>query len=211
MGERGYELRGSVAAMEELTRKHRFTVDEYHKMGEAGIFGEDDRVELVEGEIVEMTPIGWRHAEAVDRLNALFNRWIFLEAGDAGGSGSLRVGVQNPLLLHEHGEHQPDLVIYRSEGVRGRVPAAGDALLVVEVSDTSAAYDRNVKLPVYARAGVPEVWIVDLRADLVEVCSDPREGRYADVRRYERGGMVHAATVEGLELPADEFLPPQRV
>jgi Uma2 family endonuclease len=191
--------------MEELAKTHRFTVEEYHKMGEAGIFSEDDRVELVEGEIVEMTPIGWRHVEAVDRLNGLFNRWIVLK-GDDGGLENLRVGVQNPLLLHEHGEHQPDVVLYRAEEVRGRLPAAGDALLVVEVADTSLPYDRNIKVPLYARAGVSEAWIVDVRAGTVEVHSEPRGVGYAAVRRYSKDERVRSATVVGLEFLVKDVL-----
>jgi Uma2 family endonuclease len=192
--------------VEELAKTHRFTVEEFRKMGEAGIFSEDDRVELVEGEIVEMTPIGWRHAQAVDRLNGLLNRWIVLKGDDAGGLENLRVGVQNPLLLHEHGEHQPDLVLYRAEEVRGRLPAADDALLVVEVADTSLPYDRNIKLPLYARAGIPEAWIVDLRAGTVEVHSDPREVGYAAVRRYSKDERVRSATVAGLEFLVNDVL-----
>ena len=115
-------------------------------MGEAGIFAEDDRMELVEGEIVEMTPIGWRHVESVNALTGVL--------ADLRGIGRFVVSVQNPLVLGEHGEHYPDLVLYR-EGVRGRVPEARDALVVVEVADTSVSYDRNVKLPLYARSGVP--------------------------------------------------------
>lgn len=186
--------------------KHRFTVEEFRRMGEAGIFDEDDRVELVEGEIVEMTPIGWRHVQVVDRLNALFNRWIVLKAGDA-GFGSLQVGVQNPLFLHEHGEHQPDLVVYRAEEVRERVPDARDALVVVEVADTSVSYDKNVKLPLYARAGVPEAWLVDLRAGVVEVHSEPREGGYGAIRRYARGEEMRSATLGDVAFEADEVLP----
>jgi Uma2 family endonuclease len=101
--------------------------------------------------------------------------------------------------VDEHGEHQPDLVLYRAEEVRGRLPAAGDALLVVEVADTSLTYDRNIKLPLYARAGVPEAWIVDLRADTVEVHSDPREAGYAAVRKYSKDERIRSATVVSLE------------
>jgi Uma2 family endonuclease len=177
--------------------KHRFTVEEFHKMGEAGIFSEDNRVELVEGEIVEMAPIGWRHMEAVNDLARL----LFGLAG-----GRYTISVQNPLVVGEHGEHYPDLVLYRA-GVRGRVPEAGDALVVVEVADTTVSYDRNVKLPLYARAGVPEAWLVDLRAGVVEVHSEPREGGYGAIRRYARSERVRSATLAGVVFPADEVLP----
>lgn len=178
--------------------KHRFTVEEFRKIGEAGIFSEDDRVELVEGEIVEMAPIGWRHMESVNALTGVL--------ADLRGAGGFVVSVQNPLVVGEHGEHYPDLVLYRA-GVRGRVPEARDALVVVEVADTSVSYDRNVKLPLYARARVPEAWLVDLRAGVVEVHSEPREGGYGLRRRYARGEEVRSATLVEVAFEADEVLP----
>jgi Uma2 family endonuclease len=184
--------------VEELAKTHSFTVEEFRKMGEAGIFGEDDRVELVEGEIVEMAPIGWRHVESVNALTGVL--------ADLRRAGGFVVSVQNPLVLGEHGEHYPDLVLYRV-GVRGRVPEAGDALVVVEVADTSVSYDKNVKLPLYARAGVPEAWLVDLRAGVVEVYSEPREGGYGAIRRYARGERVRSATLVEVVFEADEVLP----
>lgn len=181
--------------------KHRFTVEEYHKMGEAGVFGEDDRVELVDGEIVEMTPIGWRHVEAVDRIARLLWGW---------GEDRHRVSVQNPLVLHEYGEHQPDLMLF-SEGFSrlSRLPEASDVLLVVEVADSSLSYDRAVKLPRYAAAGIPEVWIVDLTGSegALELYAHPQAGRYLVSRRYGPGDTVVSVTVEGLSLPVDEVLP----
>ena len=186
--------------MEVEVAKHRFTVEEFRKMGEAGIFAEDDRMELVEGEIVEMTPIGWRHVESVNALTGLL--------ADLRETGRFVVSVQNPLVLGEYGEHYPDLVLYR-EGVRGRVPEAGDALVVVEVADTSISYDRNVKLPLYARAGVPEAWLVHLRAGVVEVHSEPHtDDGYGAVKTYARGEVVRSAILaEVVAFGADEVLP----
>ncbi|MDQ3864785.1 MAG: Uma2 family endonuclease [Actinomycetota bacterium] len=185
--------------LEAEVAKHRFTVEEFRKMGEAGIFGEDDRVELVEGEIVEMRPIGWRHVESVNALTGAL--------ADLRSAGRFVVSVQNPLVVGEHGEHYPDVVLYRA-GISGRVPEAGDALVVVEVADTSVSYDRNVKLPLYARAGVPEAWLVDLRAGVVEVHSEPRAGGYGAVRTYARGEVVRSATLaEVVAFGADEVLP----
>lgn len=179
--------------------KHRFTVEEFRKMGEADIFGEDDRVELVEGEIVEMTPIGWRHVESVNALTGVL--------ADLRGAGRFVVSVQNPLVLGEHGEHYADLVLYQS-GVRGRVPEARDALVVVEVADTSITYDRSIKLPLYASAGVPAAWLVDLRAGVVEVHLGPRAGGYGAVRMYTRGEVVRSATLaEVVAFGANEVLP----
>ena len=185
--------------MEAGVAKHRFTVEEFRKMGEAGIFAEDDRMELVEGEIVEMTPIGWRHVESVNALTGLL--------ADLRETGRFVVSVQNPLVLGEHGEHYPDLVLYR-EGVRGRVPEARDTLVVIEVADTSIYYDRNVKLPLYARAGVPEAWLIDLRAGVVEVHSEPHADSYAAVQTYARGEVVRSTTLaEVVAFGADEVLP----
>lgn len=181
-------------------KKHRFTVDEYHKMGEAGIFGEDDRVELIDGEVVEMTPIGWRHARCVRRLVTLFGRL----AGELAG-GPYEVDAQNPVVLSEYGEPQPDLALVREVPV-GRLPTPEDVALIVEVSDTTLAYDRNVKLPHYARAGIPEVWIVDLQNETIEVYADPEDGRYAKVRRYGREEELRSETVPGLTLPIEVIL-----
>ncbi len=177
-------------------KKHLFTVEEYHKMGEAGIFGEDDRVELIDGEIVEMTPIGWRHANCVNDLNMLLVRFA---------SDRYVVSVQNPLTISEHGEPQPDLVLLKRRP-HGRLPAPEDVLLVIEVSDTTLAYDRNIKLPRYARAGIPEVWIVDLQNQTIEVHASPEGERYARVRRYGREDELRSETVPDLILPVGEIL-----
>ena len=119
-------------------------------MGEAGIFGEDDRTELIDGEVVEMAPIDDRHIESVMRLNRLLSRWTF----DA-SKGGLFVSVQNPLILGEHGEPQPDLVLVRRRRGRSGTPVPEEVLLVVEVADTSLAYDRGRKMPLYAGGASP--------------------------------------------------------
>lgn len=180
--------------------KKRFTVEEFHKMGEAGILGEGDRVELVEGEIVEMTPIGWRHVQAVNAVNDVLS--------SLPERGRYTVSVQNPLVLDEHGEHYPDLaLLWRSARPRQRVPTAADALLVVEVAYTSLSYDRDVKLPLYARAGIPEVWIVDLNFPSIELYSRPSRGRYESVRSFAREESLRSEALPGLEVEASEILP----
>jgi len=133
-----------------------FTAEEYFRMGEAGILQEDDRVELIEGEIVEMSPIGSRHAACVNRLVKLFVR----EVGDSG-----IVGAQNPVLLPDYSGPQPDVAVLRlrEDFYAEAHPTPGDVLLLIEVSDTTLRYDREVKLPLYALAGILEVWIVDLQ------------------------------------------------
>ncbi len=176
--------------------RHRFTVEEYHKMAEAGLLSEDDRVELIDGEIVEMTPIGWRHANCVNDLNMLLARFA---------QGRYVASVQNPLTISEHGEPQPDLVLLKRRP-RGRLPNPEDVALVIEVSDTTLAYDRDVKLPRYARAGIPEVWIVDLEGRRVESHWAPSAEGYGVSREFGPGEQVHSASVEDLSLPVDEIL-----
>lgn len=193
--------------------RHRFTVDEYRKMGEAGIFHEDDRIELMDGEVVEMAAIGARHVESVMRLNRLLSRWTFLEAPEAaddGGRGAtFFVGVQNPVILSEHGAPQPDLVLVRRSESRSGVPVPEEVLLVVEVAYTSLAYDRDTKLPTYAAAGIPEAWLVDLTADVIKAHSEPGPGGYGTIARFGRGEQVVSATVANLAFDAAEALPPE--
>ncbi|MBA2441849.1 MAG: Uma2 family endonuclease [Rubrobacter sp.] len=156
------------------TKRRRFDVHQYHRMLEAGILSEDDRVELIDGEIVEMAAVGGRHIRTVNRLNMLLSPL-------AVGPGLL-VSVQNPLRLDDQTEPEPDLALIR-ETSGEEVPRAGDAHLVVEVAETSLSWDRNVKVPRYARAGIPEVWLVDLASGSLEVYADPEPAdRYATVR-----------------------------
>lgn len=177
----------------------RFTVDEYHRMAEAGILTEDDRVELLDGQIVPMTPIGRRHAGCVNRLTALFSRL----AGDAA-----TVSVQNPLVLGEHHEPQPDLALlrYRADGYGARLPGAADVLLVVEVADTTIERDRERKIPLYAQAGIPEAWLVDLAADRIDVHRKPTGASYTEVTRVRRSTTLTALALPGVRLSADQIL-----
>ena len=172
----------------ELTR-HRFTLDEYHRMAEAGILTEDDRVELIRGEIVQMTPIGSRHASCVARLSDVL-------------LGSLRgravLWPQNPLTIPPDSEPQPDVILlrYRDDFYRHALPGPEDVALLIEVADRSLRYDRRLKAPLYAEAGVQEYWIVDLEADAVEVHRSLSDGRF---RSVERLGL--AATLSPLAFP----------
>lgn len=178
---------------------HRFTVDEYHRMGEAGIFHEDDRVELLDGQIVEMTPIGVRHAACVKRLTALFARL-------AGHRATL--SIQDPLVLDTHQEPQPDVALlrYRADGYQTGHPRAADTLLVIEVADTSVEADRARKIPLYARASIPEAWLVNLPGDGIEVHRHPRGGHYADVRTARRGEGIAPLAFPDLALRVDDIL-----
>jgi Uma2 family endonuclease len=186
--------------------RHRFTVGEYRKMGEAGIFSEDDRVELIDGEVVEMAPIGWRHAFSVTRLTTLLSRF----AGEQTMLGRrCEVSVQNPIALRRHEEPQPDLALVEGPPL-GRLPGPAEIALVVEVAESSLAYDRETKLPLYAEAGIPEVWLVDLTTDAIEAYSEPGSGGYQKLVRFARGEQVVSVTLPNLAFDAAVALPPER-
>jgi Uma2 family endonuclease len=168
-------------------------------MAEAGILHEDDRVELIGGEIVEMNPIGGRHAKCVTELTRVL---ISLVGED------VRVSPQNPLRLDEQEEPQPDVAVLRA-GERyqaGAHPTPEDVLLLIEVADTSLASDRDVKLPLYARSGIAEVWLVDLNAFVIERHTEPSENGYRLVRRAGRGETLESVVLPTLTLPVDAAL-----
>lgn len=164
-----------MSAASAILKRHRLTVADYYRMAEAGILGEDDRVELIEGEIIDMPPIGNVHSSSVKRLLRIFDRAV--------GDGAV-VSVQDPIHLNDFSEPQPDLALlrYRDDFYREAHPTAADVLLLVEVAGSSLAYDRDVKLPLYARHGIPEVWIVDLEHRRLEVHSRPQGDAYLEKR-----------------------------
>ena len=184
---------------EPLVQRRRFTVDEYHRMVETGVLREDDRVELIDGEVVVMSPIGNPHAACVDRLTELL---IFALARRA------TVRVQNPVRLDDHSEPQPDLVVARraEDFYASRCPGPDDTLLAIEVGDSSVRFDREVKAPLYARSGVPELWLVDLGAGEVRVCRKPTASGYADVTVKRPGDTVSIGVVPELVLRVGEVL-----
>lgn len=167
-------------------------------MGEAGIFAEGERVELIEGEVVEMNPIGSRHMRCVNELNWLLGRQI--------GDDGLRVSVQNPIKLNAGLEPQPDLAVIRARDYGDSLPEPEDALLVIEVSDTTLRYDRNVKLPLYARAGIGEAWIVDLPNEAIERHNDPSETGYGRMERVVRGRSLASEALPGFVLHVEAAL-----
>ncbi len=163
-------------AVEMATTRRRFTRAEYRRMSEVGILGEHDRVELIKGEIIEMSPIGRRHRAFVDNLTQLL---VLRLAGRAIAS------VQSPLALTDDTEPQPDLTVLRRRTVpyKEREADAADVFLLIEVADSSLAYDRSTKLRLYAEAGIPEYWIVDCGTETVEVYRSPGSEGYRDVTR----------------------------
>lgn len=176
---------------------HRFTVDDFARMGEAGIFADDDRVELIDGEVREMTPIGPPHAWIVDRLTVLIATRL---------AGTAHLRVQGPIRLGRHTEPQPDLSVSRSaQAYTNRHPDADDLLLVIEVSDSSLQYDRGEKVPRYGKAGVPETWLVDVSARTVTAYTGPGPEGYARERVLRCGERITASAVAELNFPVDDI------
>ena len=168
-------------------------------MAQADIFSENDRLELIEGKVVTMSPIGSYHAGYVKRLNFLFGHQI----GDA-----TILSVQDPIMIDEYSEPVPDLALLRprDDFYTQSHPTPNDVLLVVEVSDTSEEYDRNVKLPMYAQAGIPEVWLVNVSKNLIEVYSHPLNGVYQDVQQMKPGYVIEVQAVPNLTIAVEEVL-----
>jgi Uma2 family endonuclease len=162
-------------AMEDWSRLHRITVDEYHRMAEVGLLAPDARVELIEGVIIDMAPIGTFHAVVVDRLNVLLVHAV-------GEQGIVR--VQGPVELSRSTEPLPDFAVLkpRENAYRRAHPQGADTLLAIEVSDTTLRYDRHTKLPLYARHGVQEVWIADVNRACLHVCRSRTDVGYSDIQ-----------------------------
>jgi Uma2 family endonuclease len=181
-------------------RRYRFTVDEYDRMAEVGLLTQCDRVELLDGDVVEMSPIGDRHAGVVARIGHVLSRRV--------GDRSI-VWPQNPVGLRVvRSVPQPDVSLLQPRDdfyATGR-PGPDDTLLVVEVMDTTAARDRGVKLPLYARAGIVEVWLVDLASDTIEAYRRPLPAGYADARILRRGDQVSPQEFPDVTLTVDELL-----
>ncbi|HEY0324320.1 MAG TPA: Uma2 family endonuclease [Pyrinomonadaceae bacterium] len=179
--------------------RRAFNVTEYYRMIEAGILSEQDRVELLDGEIIEMSPIGSRHAACVDRLNHVLNRLV---------GQDVIVRVQNPIRLDNFSEPQPDIALLRSrpDFYAQAHPTPEDVLLVVEVADTSAEFDRAVKFPLYAEALIQEAWLVNLQDESIEIFSHPAEGAYKQSQVRRRGENAVSPTVQNLALLVDDIL-----
>jgi Uma2 family endonuclease len=163
--------------------KHRFSVSEYYRMAETGVLRPDARVELLDGEIIDMSPIGPFHGGVVNRLNQMLN---------AQARGRWLVTAQNPVHIDQHSEPEPDLMLLRpsADDYTKHHPGPRDVLLLIEVSDTTIEYDRGSKLSTYARAGIAEVWIVNLRDLVIEVYRDPQFDEYASSKVHRGGNEI---------------------
>ncbi|MFL6282535.1 MAG: Uma2 family endonuclease [Pyrinomonadaceae bacterium] len=177
---------------------HRFTVEEYGRMGEASVFSPDVRVELIEGEIVEMSPIGDRHAACVGWLTQTIT--LLLQR-------TYLVWAQNPVQLDNYSEPEPDILVLRprDDFYRNGKPHPEDVLLLIEVSDSTLGFDRKRKVPLYARAGIPEVWIVNLNEERVEMFAEPSGGAYQTSAAFSRGEEVQSRSLAALRLGVSEI------
>lgn len=169
--------------------RHKLSVNDYYRMGEAGILHEDDRIELIEGDLIDMAPIGSRHAGMVTRLDRLLGRAV---------NDRAVISVQNPLHLSDRSVPQPDVMMLkpRSDDYIDALPEPADVLVLIEVADSSIDYDRKTKLPLYARHGIPEVWLIDLNTQCLEHYAQPSEEGYG-----QRETMDHRHKISPALLP----------
>ena len=169
-------------------KQMRFSVSDYHRMAEAGALGIDRRIQLLDGHIYEMSPIGSKHAACVDRLTRFFVR---------AAEDDAIVRIQNPIVLPPNSEPEPDVALLQPhpDGYAARHPRADEVLLVVEVADSSLTFDQEVKVPIYAQAGIPLVWVVALDEDCVHVYQTPGRGTYRAHNIYEPGSEIPLPTV----------------
>lgn len=189
-----------MSAAIERPHRHAISAREYLRMGEAAVFSPEVRLELIQGEIIEMAPIGSAHAAVVNALAAFFSRNL--------GERAI-VSVQNPLVLGEHSVPQPDLMLLRPQATNyfDAHPTAQDVLLLVEVSDATLRFDLESKLPVYARAATPEVWVADIGARMIHVFRDPEGGTYRTSCRAGRGERLAPIEFPGIDIEVATLFP----
>ena len=189
-----------MSAILEYPQKHPISAEEYLRMGEAGVFAPEARLELIEGEIIEMAPVGPPHLSRVNKLNKL----LVQRAGDRA-----IVSVQNSLVIAERSVPQPDIALLepREDEYARSLPRASDVLLVVEVADTTLAFDLGRKLSLYARCGVAEVWVVDVNAGVIHVFREPGEAGYRSSSMAKAGQSVACAALPQVRIEVDELFP----
>ncbi|AFY54948.1 hypothetical protein Riv7116_2435 [Rivularia sp. PCC 7116] len=179
--------------------RRKFTVEQFHKMAAVGILNEDDRVELIRGEIIEMAAIGTKHACCVRRLDKVLHRKL----GD-----EVIISVQNPIGLDDSSQPQPDVALLkpREDDYLSAHPQPKDVFLVIEVADTTIKYDREVKTPLYAEESVVEVWLVDINSECVEVYREPATDGYQKVDKLVRGESLVIQAFDDVNINVNEIL-----
>ena len=178
---------------------HKFTVDEYMRMSEVGILAREDKVELVDGVLFEMAPIGRPHGRRTHRLARLFGRLVPEE---------VEVSIQSTIRLSDRTAPEPDIALLTPEASldENNVPSSQGILLIVEIADSSLRTDRTEKALRYAQSGIPELWIFILETDEIEVSRHPTPKGYADIQTYRRGDTLTIHELPGINLTADELL-----
>jgi Uma2 family endonuclease len=177
--------------------RRRFTVDEYYRMAEAGILAPDERVELIEGEIIEMAAIGPRHVMCVDRIDEVIREKL---------GRTIHLRAQNPIRLSDTTEPQPDITLAKCADYSTRHPVSEDVLLAIQVSDSTLEKDRTLKQKVYANANIPEFWIVNLPEDVIEIYRHPAGDVYQEVNVFLREESLSPHLLPNLVLRAEEIL-----
>jgi Uma2 family endonuclease len=187
------------ATMSNALARRSFSVTEYNRMAEVGILKEDDRVELIEGAIIKMSPIGSRHAACVNRFHTLLNRIARQD---------FIISVQNPIVVDDYSEPEPDISVlrYRSDFYSNELPRAQDVLGAVEVADPTVYLDRNVKFPLYARTGIPIAILVNLPDELVEIHSEASESQYRTITTFRRGESFTLPFLPEIQITVDQIL-----
>jgi Uma2 family endonuclease len=177
----------------------RFTVKEYHQMNQAGILSEDDRVELINGEILEMSPIGTRHATCVRRLINLLVQIL--------GQAAI-IDAQNPIILNNFSEPQPDITLLKSRAdfYASGHPQPEDILLLIEVADSTIEYDREIKIPLYANHEIAEVWLVDIDQQIITVYCQPSAEGYRKIDKFERGQTLFISYFPDIKIKIEQIL-----
>ncbi|MGB9180171.1 MAG: Uma2 family endonuclease [Pyrinomonadaceae bacterium] len=179
--------------------KHWITADEYERMGEAGIFHPDDRLELLEGEIYKMSPIGSPHAACVDFLAVTLTDFA---------QRRFIVRVQSPVRLDDFSEPQPDVALlrWRDDFYRHAHPTPADVMLIIEVADSTVESDRSYKIPLYAQAGIREAWLVNIAEEQVELYAEPQGGTYQISKTFKRGDELQSQTIADLNISVSALL-----
>jgi Uma2 family endonuclease len=180
--------------------KRLFTVHDYHRMVDAGILREGDRVELIRGEVLAMSPIGPRHNAAILRANYTLSRIVEDKA---------LVGVQGSIRLDEYDEPQPDIYLLcpKEDFYASGHAGPSDIFLIIEMADSSLEYDQEIKMPLYAETGVPEYWIADIRNDRLITYGDPVKNAYTSILEFHRGDKVAPRLLPEYPIPVDALLP----
>jgi Uma2 family endonuclease len=179
--------------------RHRFSSNDYHQMIEIGILGEDDRVELIDGEIVAMAAIGSHHAGCTKKSNSFFTNKL--------GSRVI-VSIQDPIALEDGTEPEPDIALLRvtDHFYASQHPTPADIFFILEIADTSFLYDKEVKLLKYAQAGIAEAWLLNLNETEVLACRVPSENGYQDIRTIKRGQSLSLLAFPDLLVSVDDLL-----